>query len=114
MPDDAAAPLSLQEQTIALGKMLKSIADEVPSGVPSPAAAAAFASWTMEAGPGSRQPGYFADVADNYVAADNSNRDLWELFHMLESHIEVEEEDWDEEPPRKTFIGLPLLGQDNE
>ena len=93
---------------MALGQMLKGVADADPSGVPSPAAAAAFASWTAEAGPGSRQPGYFADVADNYIVADNSNRDLWELFHMLESHIEVEEEDGDDEP-RKTFIGLPLL-----
>ena len=109
MPDDPDPPLSLQEQTIALGKMLKSIADESPSGVPSPAAASAFTSWIAEAGPGSRQPGYFADVADNYGVEDNSNKDLWELFHMLESHIEIAEEDWEEEP-RKTFIGLPLLG----
>lgn len=109
MPDTSDMPLSLQEQTIALGKMLKDIAGEDSSGVPSPAAATAFTSWIAEAGPGSRQPGYFADVAAHYVPADNSNRDLWELFHMLESHIEVEEEDWDDEP-RKTFIGLPLLG----
>ena len=109
MPKDPDAPLSLQEQTIALGKMLKAISDEDPSGVPSPSAAAAFDSWTAEAGPDSRQPIFFADVAANYVVTDNSNKDLWELFHMLESHIEVEEEEWDEEPP-KTFIGLPLLG----
>lgn len=109
MPDDPDTALSLQEQTIALGKMLKAISDGEPSGIPSPTAAAAFASWLAEAGPGSRQPDYFADVAANYAVADNSNKDLWELFHMLESHIEVPDEDFDEVPP-KTFIGLPLLG----
>ena len=110
MPEAPDTPLSLQEQTIALGKMLKAISDEDSSGTPSPTAAAAFTSWLAEAGPGSRQPVFFADVAANYIVADNSNKDLWELFHMLESHIEVEEEDWDEDEPKKTFIGLPLLG----
>jgi len=109
VPDDPDAPPSLQEQTIALGKMLKAISDADPSGTPSPAAAAAFASWMSEAGPGSRQPDYFADVTENYAAVDNSNKDLWELFHILESYIEVEDEDFGGGPP-KTFIGLPLLG----
>ncbi len=107
MPDE---PLSLQDQTIELGKVLKAISDADPSGSPTEAAASAFTTWLTEAGPGSRQPLYFSDVQENYDISGNSNRDLWELFHMLESHIEVEDEEFEEDAPRKTFIGLPLLG----
>jgi hypothetical protein len=106
VPADAPPP-SLQQQTTALGTLLKSVADNDPAGMPSAQAAAAFAAWLIEAGPGSREPTYFADVADNYDAQANSNRDLWDLFDILENYIEVE----DEEPlsdTRRTFIGLPL------
>jgi len=97
---------SLQEQTIALGRTLKAIADSDPVGSPSPVAAAAFSDWLQEAGPGSREPHYFADVADNYDVAANSNRDLWDLFDILDNYIEVEDEPAD---PRGTFIRLPLI-----
>ncbi len=110
MPDSEAPlpeTLSLQEQTIVLGKMLKAISDEDPFGSPSQRAAAAFTAWLAEAGPGSREPHYFNDVATNYEVTENSNRDLWDLFDILENYIEVEDEPADEE---RTFISLPLLG----
>lgn len=100
-------PPSLQRQTMELGKTLKSIADGDPSGTPTALSARAFASWVAEAGPGSREPDYFADVAANYDVAGNTNRDLWDIFDILENYIEVEDEPFAEEPPR-TFIGLPL------
>jgi hypothetical protein len=98
---------SLQEQTIELGRTLKAIADEDPSGTPSAQAAAVFAGWLALAGPSSREPVYLADVADNYDVLGNTNKDLWEIFDILENYIEVE----DEEPPAapRTFIGLPLV-----
>ena len=99
---------SLQKQTIALGKILKATSDADPVGTPSELSARAFAGWLEEAGPTSREPGYFADVAGNYDVFLNSNRDLWELFDILENYIEVEDED---EPPPRTFIGLPIAGQ---
>jgi len=109
MPDETDTPPSLPEQTRALGQVLQEIADADPSGTPTQAAADAFASWIAEAGPGSRQPDYFADVAQNYVATDHSNKNLQELFGMLEVHLRVQEEEPDT-GPQKTFIGLPLLG----
>ncbi len=97
---------SLQDQTIELGKTLKSISDADPSGTPSPQAAAVFMGWLAEAGPTSREPVYLADVANNYDVFLNTNKDLWELFDILDNYIEVEDE---EPPPRGTFIGLPLV-----
>jgi hypothetical protein len=111
MDDSTEAPLSLQNQTIELGKMLKTISDADPSGTPTETAASAFTSWMTEAGPDSRQPDYFTDVLENYIIVDNSNKDLWDLFDMLENYIEVEDEEWEEDAPRKTFIGLPLIGE---
>jgi hypothetical protein len=112
MADDVdteeAAP-SLQQQTIALGKILKGTAEADPSGTPSEHAGTAFFGWLAQAGPGSREPVYFADVADNYDVALNSNRDLWELFDILENYIEVEDEDPEDAAPPRTFIGLPLI-----
>ena len=105
LTDDDKAP-SLQDQTIELGKTLKSIADADPSGTPSPQAAAVFMGWLAEAGPTSREPVYLADVASNYDVFLNTNKDLWELFDILDNYIEVEDE---EPPPRGTFIGLPLV-----
>lgn len=109
MPQPPDPPTSLQDQTITLGRMLKGIADTDPSGTPTEAAAAAFTSWMAEAGPGSRQPDYFADVQENYNILGNSNRDLFDLFDILENYIEVEDDTGDDPPP-KTFIGLPLMG----
>jgi hypothetical protein len=106
--NEADKPLSIQDQTIELGMMLKTISDADPTGTPSASAASAFSSWMAEAGPGSRQPDYFLDVQENYAVLENSNRDLWDLFDILENYIEVEDEDFLEEP-RKTFIGLPLI-----
>ncbi len=100
-----AAP-SLQRQTIALGKILRATAEDDPAGMPTEGAATAFLGWVAEAGPGSREPDYFADVAANYDVRFNSNRDLWELFDILDNYIEVEDDEPDE--PKRTFIGLPL------
>lgn len=106
-PETPDRPPSLQQQTIELGKTLKTIADGAPAGTPSALSARAFASWVAEAGPGSREPGYFADVAANYDVTGNTNRDLWDIFDILENYIEVEDEEFAPEAPR-TFIGLPL------
>lgn len=103
MADDT--PPSLQQQTIEIGKMLKALSDSDPSGTPTETAAAVFRGWLDAAGPTSREPVYLADVRDNYDVAMNSNKDLWELFDILENYIEVE----DEEPEPRTFIGLPLV-----
>lgn len=117
MADDAPIEESpsLLKQTLALGKILNGSSDDDPLGVPSDAAAAVFAEWLATAGPTSREPAYFADVAVNYVAAQNSNRDLWHIFHLLENYIEVDESEYDEEfddaeasSPRHTFIRLPI------
>jgi hypothetical protein len=100
---------SLQQQTIALGQILKAQADNDPSGAPGESAASVFADWLAAAGPGSREPGYFADVAGNYDVCANSNRDLWDLFDILENYIEVEDDEADMDTPPRTFIGLPLV-----
>lgn len=105
-PETPDKPPSLQRQTIALGKTLKTIADGDPTGTPSELSARAFLGWIQEAGPGSHEPDYFADVAANYDIAGNSNQDLWDIFDILENYIEVEDELY-ADPPR-TFIGLPL------
>lgn len=101
-------PPSLEEQTIELGRTLKAIADNDPSGTPSPQAAAVFAEWLALAGPTSREPVYLADVADNYDIFANTNKDLFELFDILDNYIEVEDEEPGDSPPR-TFISLPLV-----
>lgn len=95
LSEGAAKGPSLQEQTMELGRTLKAISEEDPSGTPSAGAAAVFAGWLALAGPTSREPTYLADVAQNYDVAANSNKDLWEIFDILENYIEVE----DEEPP---------------
>jgi hypothetical protein len=99
---------SLQEQTMELGRTLKEIADNDPYGTPSPTAATVFAGWLALAGPTSREPTYLADVADNFDVFGNTNKDLFELFDILDNYIEVDDEDPDDNPPR-TFIGLPLI-----
>lgn len=98
---------SLQQQTMTLGKTLKTIADGDPSGTPGELSARAFLGWVREAGPGSREPDYFADVAGNYDVTANTNQDMWDLFDILENYIEVEDDELPPDPPR-TFIGLPL------
>ena len=108
MPEEETP--SLQQQTIALGRILKAQADAEPGGTPTETAGAVFVEWLAAAGPGSREPVYFADVAGNYDVQMNSNRDLWELFDILENYIEVEDEDDEAETPR-TFISLPLAPQ---
>ena len=107
MTQNDKAP-TLQEQTIALGKILTASADEDPSGTPSETATAVFQSWLREAGPGSREPGYFEDVAAHYDVSFNSNEDLSTLFNMLQNYIEVEDEPEPEPAAPRTFIGLPL------
>ncbi len=104
--DGEKAP-SLQAQTMALGKTLKTIADRDPSGTPTPQAAAVFAGWLAAAGPTSREPAYLADVADNYDVFLNTNKDLFELFDILDNYIEVDDDD-DVPPEPRTFIGLPM------
>ena len=97
---------SLQAQTIELGKTLKAISDRDPSGTPSPQAAAVFRRWLADAGPASREPAYLADVADNYDVFLNTNKDLFELFDILDNYIEVDEDD--APPAPRTYIGLPM------
>jgi hypothetical protein len=97
---------SLQTQTIALGQTLKTIADNDPSGTPSAQAAAVFAGWLAAAGPTSREPLYLSDVAENYDVFANTNKDLFELFDILDNYIEIEDDDVPPEP--RTFIGLPM------
>ena len=103
MPEEVSP--SLREQTAALGQILKSTSEEEPSGTPSELSARAFMGWLSEAGPVSREPGYFADVAGNYDVFLNSNRDLWELFDLLEAYLP---EDDVPPPPARTFVPLPL------
>lgn len=91
-----------------LGRTLKEIADNDPSGTPTPTAASVFAGWLALAGPTSREPTYLADVADNFDVFANTNKDLFELFDILDNYIEVDDDDPDDNPPR-TFIGLPLI-----
>lgn len=93
---------------MALGRTLHEIAERDPSGTPSPAAASVFADWLALAGPTSREPTYLADVAENFDVFGNTNKDLFELFDILDNYIEVEDEDPGDSPPR-TFIGLPLV-----
>ena len=102
---DKKAP-SLQAQTMELGKTLKAISDRDPSGTPTAQAAAVFAGWLAAAGPTSREPTYLADVADNYDVFLNTNKDLFELFDILDNYIEVEDDDAPPEP--RTYIGLPM------
>jgi hypothetical protein len=108
MDQETDTSLPLQPQTEALGQMLKSVSESDPSGTPTPAATSAFVSWVTEAGPASRQPDYFLDVLENYDIPGNSNRDLYDMFHILEAYLPVVDEAWEDEVS-KTFIGLPLL-----
>jgi len=91
-----------------LGRTLKEISDRDPSGTPSEKAASVFADWLALAGPTSREPTYLADVAENFDVLANTNKDLFELFDILDNYIEVEDEEPGDRPPR-TFIGLPLI-----
>lgn len=113
MPDSSAnavpAP-SLQDQTIELGRTFKEISDNAPTATPTPLSAQVFADWLAQAGPTSRQPDRMADVLQNYDVLANTNRDLFDLFTMLQSYIEVPDDDNDDDLPARTFIGLPLLG----
>ena len=104
--DTANKAPSLQAQTIELGKTLKAISDRDPSGTPSPQAAAVFMRWLAAAGPTSREPAYLADVADNYDVFLNTNKDLFELFDILDNYIEVDDDEGPPEP--RTYIGLPM------
>ncbi len=112
MSDISAKPApapSLQDQTIELGRTFKEISDNAPQDTPSALSAQVFADWLAQAGPPSRQPARMADVAEHYDVFANTNRDLFDLFTMLQSYIEVEDDDEDDDLPPRTFIGLPLL-----
>ncbi len=63
--------------------------------------------WPLPDRPAANRP-ILADVADNFDVLANTNKDLWEIFDILENYIEVEDEEPDDSPPR-TFIGLPLV-----
>ena len=99
---------SLLEQTITLGRLLKGFSDRDPAGVPSQTAATAFHAWLESAGPTSRQPRYFADIAENFEVMENSNKDLFRVFELLHPYIEAPDEGDDEGPP-SGFIGLPMV-----
>jgi hypothetical protein len=98
----------LSAETRELGETLKRIMEDDPSGSPTESAASVFAQWLALAGPESREPRCFADVATNYPVQSNSNKDLFGLFSFLIGYLDVEEEP--EEEPRRTFIGLPVIG----
>lgn len=103
---------TLLEQTIALGRVLKTVSDREPVGTPSPEAVQAFKSWLAAAGPTSREPRYFADIAENYEVAENSNEDLFKVFELLHPYIQPPEEEdgGNGDSPPKVFVGLPLAG----
>ena len=103
------SPPSLLTQTRALGETLKAIAAPNPLAPPPPQAAAVFAAWLAEAGPGSREPRYFADVAENFDTQACTSAELFEMFEILENYLAAEEQD-DEDDPRGSFIPLPLAG----
>ncbi len=96
---------SLDQQTQALGRTLKHVADGDPAGTPGVHTVAVFREWLAVAGPVSDKPHYFADVAENYDAEANTNRDLFLLFDMLAPYLDIEPE----AAPERTFIGLPLI-----
>lgn len=99
----------LSELTSELGELLRKVSESDPAGTPSEMAARVFSEWLGEAGPESKQPLYFADVAENYDIRMNSNRDLFDLFVILEGyHAESQAQDFEPET-FKTFIGLPLV-----
>jgi len=107
-PNEQEEPVPTEElfaMTRELGETLKSFSDRDPYGTPSDAAAKVFAGWLAESGPVSKRPGHFQDVLDNYIVVDNTNRDLFDLFNILESYIEFPVP----EMPEKLFIGLPVL-----
>lgn len=97
---------SLTEQTAALEAALRQLMELDPLGTPSESASIVFARWLTVAGPASKRPEYFADVAENYPVRSNTNRDLLDLFVILEGYLAEAEEPV---PMRMaTFIGLPI------
>ena len=101
----------LGQETQTLGATLKAMADKDPAGSPSEAVAAVFGGWLAEAGPLSRQPDYFTDVAANYRPRDHSNRDLSDLFTMLAMHLPGDEPEAATDPLAGVFIGLPVINE---
>lgn len=104
--ETAVATDELFAMSRELGETLKTFSDRDPFGTPTETAAKVFGGWLAEAGPVSKRPGHFADVFDNFNPQENTNRDLFDLFNILESYIEYPEP---EMPEPKTFIGLPVL-----
>jgi len=103
---------ALMQQTIELGRLLHSIAEKDPQSLPTPAACSAFRHWVEAAGPHSTDPRYFTDVLENYDVSGRCNRDLFDVFELLDPYLELEYiEDADDiaqgDKPR-TFIQLPL------
>lgn len=99
----------LFKETKTLGETLRLLSDRDPCGTPTESASRVFSGWVAAAGPVSLRPLHFADVGGNYNALENSNKDLWDIFSLLESYIEFPEP---EPPAPKTFIGLPLIQDD--
>lgn len=96
---------SLDQQTTTLGQTLKHVADNDPAGTPGEQTIFVFREWLAVAGPASSKPHYFEDIAQNYDAEANTNRDLFLLFDMLAPFLDIEQE----AAPERTFIGLPLI-----
>ena len=97
---------SIFDQTIELGRLLRTISDRDPEGSPSLNAVAVFREWVKVAGPVSTDSRYFTDVLDNYDAAGRSNRDLFDVFELLHPYVEIDQPE--SSPPRKAFVPLPL------
>jgi hypothetical protein len=107
---------TLLEQTMAIGQLLRSIAESDPEGRPSAAAAAAFRHWAGAAGQVSTEERYFADVLENYDVEGRSNKDLFAVFALLDPYLDLPFEDAEDdcgetEPPTpkaRAFIPLDV------
>lgn len=109
-PEEAKALLA---QTMELGRLLHQVQKSDPEGLPTEAAVTAFRGWVQAAGSVSTEPRYFEDILENYDAPGRSNKDLFDVFELLDPYLDLEcaDDDPDDggpgEPPRR-FIPLPL------
>jgi hypothetical protein len=77
-------------QTIELGSALQILANGEPDSIASQQVARVFRHWLDEAAAFSGEARYFYDVAENFPVERSSNRDLFDLFEMLHSYIDIE------------------------
>jgi hypothetical protein len=77
-------------QTIELGKVLQDLSNRDPDGAPPAPVASVFRKWLLAASDISDEARYFDDVSDNFPIEKSSNRDLFDLFEMLHSYVEID------------------------